>query len=401
MVRIEIRNFQSVAHEVVEVDGFSALAGRSNIGKSAIVRAVKAALTGSPVDNYVRHSPNCLRLLRGAKTCKCSCLVHIETEGLDLLWEKGDAVNRYEYNGTEHTVVGRGTPDFLLEDFGPVKLGDEKEILQVSDQFKPIFILNKPGTVAADILSDVAKLDQINSAIRLADKDRREAKATRKVREKDVLDLRMTLAGYDGLDGVVERVVELEELDRKAESVRVKSEKLERFLFSVLSVGQQIRDLKDVNLVKIPSIDSLTNGGEAFFALEEFVEDHENRAAAVLALEGVDVIELPSFQVLSSDAAHDKLVEWASKVELLREFFGKFQPVELIVVPDIEPLKENKESYLRLDSWATRVYEVSRALLQVKKELKDAIQEKRQLEAELGICPFCERPFDSGHECQE
>ena len=67
MVHIEIRNFQAITHEVIEVRGFSALAGRSNIGKSTIIRAVKAALTGAPVDSYVRHSSRCLRV-QGAKS---------------------------------------------------------------------------------------------------------------------------------------------------------------------------------------------------------------------------------------------------------------------------------------------------------------------------------------------
>ena len=48
MLDVEIRNFQSIDHVHLRVEGFTALVGRSNIGKSAVVRAVKAALTGYP-----------------------------------------------------------------------------------------------------------------------------------------------------------------------------------------------------------------------------------------------------------------------------------------------------------------------------------------------------------------
>jgi len=403
VVRIEINNFQSIAHEVIEVDGFSALAGRSNIGKSAVIRAIKAALTGSPVEGYVRHGPGCPRVIRGAKSCKCFCSVHIVAEGLDLLWEKGDAVNRYAYNGTEYTVVGRGTPEFLMEGFAPVQMGDEKDILQVSDQFKPIFILNKSGTVAADILSDVAKLDEINVATRMADKDRREAQATRKVREKDIVDLRAALAGYEGLDDTVALVEKLEELDRESEATHAKAQKLERFLVSVLSVGERIKSLKAVNQIVPPDIAPVVESGETYAAVKRLVAELEDRMASVASLDGLNEIEVPAFEAfLSSEAAYEKLIGWAAKVETLREFFDKFQGLEVVSLPEFESMEGVKEIFFRLDLWATRTQELALALLRVKEEFEAILREKDELADELGVCPACDQVFGSGHKlCQD
>ena len=67
-VDVEIRNFQSIEKATIKIDGFTVVVGRSNIGKSALVRAVKAALTGAPVSSFVRHSSGCLRKTKAAKT---------------------------------------------------------------------------------------------------------------------------------------------------------------------------------------------------------------------------------------------------------------------------------------------------------------------------------------------
>lgn len=399
MVRVEIKNFQSITHQVIDVDGFSALAGRSNIGKSAVIRAIKAALTGSPADNYVRHSISCPRVIKGAKSCKCFCSVHIKAEGLDLLWEKGDAVNRYVHNGTEHTVVGRGTPDFLTPGFSPVKLGEkEKGLLQVSDQFKPIFILDKPGTVAADILSDVAKLDQINVAIRLAEKDRKEARATRKVREKDIEDLSEALEGYEGLDGVAGQASDVEEVYQQVEAIKEKAEQLEQFIEAIFSVGQQLRDLKAVEQIKVPDISPLKEEDSKFTTLERLVAELHGKAQAVLALKGLEAIEIPEMESFSSSGVlYEKLVQWASKVDVLASFLDKIQKLLLLSLPEFGPLEETRDVYLRIVLWATQAYELSQALLQLKQELKGTLQEEAEILQEfdsLGmLCRECNRPL--------
>lgn len=397
MVRVEVKNFQSIEQEVIEIDGFSAVVGRSNIGKSAVVRAIKAALTGSSDDSYVRHGPLCLRLVKGTKTCKCSCTVHIIGPGLDLLWEKGDAVNRYVYNTVEHTVVGRGTPEFLADEFSLVKLGDEKELLQVSDQFRPIFILNRSGTVVADVLSDVAKLDQINVAARLAEKDRKEASATRKVREKDILELRGDLLKYDGLDDVLVRVGEVEDCDRRVDETSHRLDQLERFVESAYGVARRVKALDQVNAVVVPGIGSLVALGTAYQIMGGFELDLGQRMLAVAKLEGVEMVTIPSLdEFKATSAKHSKLVQWVLKIEHLKEFFDRTQKVNAVVPPALDGLASAQERYLRLHLWADKATAVARSVVDLKAALEAAIQAETEVLDEfksLGVCPTCNRGY--------
>src|SRR5512137_438933 len=108
MIEVEVRDFQSIERATIRIDGFTTLVGRSNIGKSAFVRAVQAAITGAPVGAYVRHAALCPRKTRKLKECRCQCSVHVKTEGFDMLWEKGDFINRYTFNGVVYDKVNQG-----------------------------------------------------------------------------------------------------------------------------------------------------------------------------------------------------------------------------------------------------------------------------------------------------
>jgi hypothetical protein len=399
---VEVKNFQSIAHEVIEIDGFSAVVGRSNIGKSAVVRAIKAALTGSSEDSYVRHGPLCLRIVKGSKTCKCSCTVHIVAPGLDLLWEKGDAVNRYVYNTVEHTVVGRGTPEFLADEFSLVKLGDEKELLQVSDQFRPIFILNRSGTVVADVLSDVAKLDQINVASRLAEKDRKDTAATRKVREKDVLDLRVSLAHYDGLDETVSQVGKAENLSREVDEAEERVEKLERLVETALGVARRIKSLEQVNAVVVPPIEALVQTGDKVLKLDAFKSALGDRTTAVDTLIGVESVEVPEFEECRTrGVSYEQLAHWADQLGTLQSFFERAKGIGTAIVPPLDALKTSFETYSRVGAWSDKILGAAKALLELKEALAQATTAETAVLAEfqqLGVCPTCNREYTVVHQ---
>lgn len=396
MIRVEIQNFQSIAKQVVEIDDFSVIVGRSNIGKSAVVRALKAAMTGSPVDAYVRHGDGCARIAKGNKTCKCYCSVHIKADGVDLLWQKGDAINRYVFNGEEHTVAGRGTPEFLEELFSPVKLGSEKTLLQVSNQFNPIFILNESGPAVADILSDVAKLDQINEAARLASKDRKEVKSTRKVREKDVKDLRSQLLPYAHLDKVLSKVEELAALEERVAAAQEKVDKLERLVERAGSVARRIRQLGSISKVSLPDIEPAVLLGEKADTFSEWVDEHQTKALEVDKLKGVGEVDLPDIEALGLSDTHQTLSKWTAKVTALKAFFAKTKALETSVLPDLGALENPAKTYQLLHRWVAQLQGVKAGYGSLKAALAEAEKQTKAASAEfdvLGVCPTCDQPI--------
>jgi hypothetical protein len=400
VVEVEIRNFQSIEKVSLKIDGFTVVVGRSNIGKSAIVRAVKAALTGAPVSSFVRHATSCLRKTKSAKTCKCFSSVHLKGDGMDLLWEKGDSINRYTYNGQVYDKAERGTPDFLQPAFSPVKVGDRHDLIQVADQFFPIFLLDQTGGTIADTLSDVAKLDRINVAMRLAEKDRKEALSTRKVRERDVVDLRNKLQVYEGLDDALEDAQRVVERQTAVERQERRLEEVERFLEQVAALAVIIRELEKVRLIVVPDIQPVLQVQERHNVLVRFTDYTEEREASVRALTGVDALEVPDLVGLL--AQRDMFAQfdlWYGHVVQLRDWILPWKTVEEKPVPVIEPLLDACKRLQAVEGWVARqeslqeqITVLEYALAEIEKETV-AIQE--EIDA-LGVCPTC---FRTLNEC--
>lgn len=404
MVRVEVHNFQSIEDAVVEIDGFSVVVGRSNIGKSALVRAIKAALTGAPAENYVRHGSQCQRLVKGAKSCKCFCSVRIQGPGLDLLWEKGDAINRYVHNGAEHTVVGKGTPDFLGPGFAPIFIGGDTAptLLQVADQFRPLFILDRSGTAVADVLSDVAKLDQINEASRSAERDRRERSAERKLREKDLNDLEQTLVLYDGLEAAVARVQAVEGMAEGVAALELKLAAVDRFAVALQAVTGSIRTLAPIETLEVPSPAMVIEQSARLRALTGWRRSFEARKELTASLEQAAGIAVPDCSsVIGHAESLAQLERWRARLVAVKTVFTRFKAVEDATVSAIGPLEASYATYRTMSVWSERVSGLEGALARLQKSLVAAEADEKTLLAEfkaLEVCPTCRQPIAiAGH----
>jgi hypothetical protein len=395
MLRVEVKNFQSIAAETVEITGFSVVVGRSNIGKSALVRAMKAALTGAPADNYVRHSMDCPRVVKGAKSCKCYCSVRIVGPQFDLLWEKGDSVNRYVFNGVEHTVVGKGTPEFLGPEFAPIYIGGDSTptLLQVADQFRPLFILDRSGTAVADVLSDVAKLDQINDAARAAEKDKRECSSTRKVRDKDLRELDHVLEQYEGLDTVIARVTDVEAMAAAVTALEERAAIVDRFALSVTQLTATMRSLLPVAKLEIPSVSPLIERSSQLRSLTRWRDQLQTKLEASKSLEIVGELVVPELGEATRLAARSRtLSRWGGQLATLKAAFVGLKEAQSAVVPEVAHLASMQLKAREMSIWASRLGVLRGGIAKLEKAVRDAASDETAVLVEfkeLEVCPTC------------
>ena len=114
-VKVGIKCFQSIDVLDFEVFGFTAITGRSNIGKSAIMRAISRSIMNDPVINMVR---------RGEKFVT----VELNSDKWGYKWEKGDGngINRYTIGDR---ILDKTGQNQLLEikemGFGSIRIGDD------------------------------------------------------------------------------------------------------------------------------------------------------------------------------------------------------------------------------------------------------------------------------------
>jgi hypothetical protein len=400
VIDVEVKNFQSIEHAAIQIQGFTALVGRSNIGKSAIVRAVKAALTGAPSTSFVRHTPGCPRKSKGAKTCKCHCSVHLKAENFDLLWEKGDAINRYTFNGQIYDKAERGTPDFLQPAYAPVKIGDDKELLQVADQFDPIFLLNQTGGVIADVLSDVAHLDRVNVATRLSEKDRREATATRKVREQDVVTLTQRLVLFDGLDSALATCRDVEDYLDVVEAAERNLATLDVFLERGAAIGFQMQVLEQAMLLEAPASAPLSSLSERHARVARFLQQLTERALIIRALQAIEGVMAPEPDPLQRHAAtFSNLDGWITKLRVFKAWMERTKVLDAAPAVGTEQLAAAMTAYVGLAGLAERHTTLTTLITTLSGQQTAMEAEGLALQAEwdaLGVCPTCTQPFHAG-----
>jgi hypothetical protein len=442
VIEIEISGFQSIEHISMCVEGFTALVGRSNIGKSAIVRAVKAALTGAVGTSFVRHDTTCARRLKGQKTCKCKASVHIKAEGLDLLWEKGDAINAYKVNGRDLNALERGYPEFLVpHGFAPVKLGENQELIQVSDQFSPPFLLRESGATVANLLSDVARLDAVNLATKLVEKDRREAASLRKTRDKDVLDLKAKLVAFDGLDDaangvgeVEERLQRMQEVDGKIRlfdgyittltegkremlalavvekvvipdpagltETQTKLLDVTRFHASALEQSTAIKAMQPLEKVNIPDPSGLATKWQSLVDVGLFQDRLEESQSAEASIAVVEAVFVPEITALArATESLGRFGTWLDRMRTFKAWFEDRRGIDQLKIPDPTILTEKANALDRVSTLAEKYRTLTNGVAALDKEIAELQAELTLLEAEvdaLGICPTCTRPLHEG-----
>jgi len=117
-------------------------------------------------------------------------------------WEKGKKINRYTLNGKVLDNVGRGVPpEVAAIGLQEVKAASDRLWPQIAEQFGGVlFLVDRPGSVVAEALSDVDRVGRLSDALRLSESDRRSVTSELKIRRKDAVALKEEFRTFEGLD---------------------------------------------------------------------------------------------------------------------------------------------------------------------------------------------------------
>lgn len=176
--------------------GVTALVGANNLGKSAVVAALRAAAYGQSADACIRH---------GAATAR----VEIGLEhGRVLVWERRRhgspkvVWRRLAPDGTVaiETAGARAVPDWVTADLGIAPMDDLD--VQLGHQKQPIFVLDQPPRRRAQILSVGRESGHLQAMqARYRDMVRADTEAVRRG-EAELAALEQRLAALAALDAV-------------------------------------------------------------------------------------------------------------------------------------------------------------------------------------------------------
>lgn len=281
-MKVEIHNYQSIEKVAIEPKGFTIIVGDSNVGKSALVRALVGAMANTLEAPSIRNG-------------KTGAFVSIEKDGHTILVERTPDTTSYVVDGQKFTKLARKScPAVEQLGFKAIKVGETELTPQwVVDQFDPLFILDEPASVAAGIITQASRLDVVSKASKAGSSELRSKKILMKTREQDKEIAERRLGLYKK---VPEFLVALKESKAKLEELKIE----ERTLLKLKEVKQE--------LIKSRGISSVLNKVSEFKVPELPVDltasiQSRKRIVGELAV-------VRKYQIVFKDLLAQKLYDW-------------------------------------------------------------------------------------------
>jgi len=175
-MKVTVEGYQSVAQSTeITVEGLTVITGESNIGKSAIIRAITALLENKLGHWFITDG-------------KANAQVTLESNGHQVSWFKSRKTTEYRVDGREHKKAGRSAPEEVDKlGFYQVSAQGAKYRPQISQQFdRPFIIGEKSPIVAAELLASNKQSAILARAIKIGKVTLAEETTTLGVREGEI-----------------------------------------------------------------------------------------------------------------------------------------------------------------------------------------------------------------------
>jgi DNA repair ATPase RecN len=362
VLKLSVKNIQAIEEASIEVEGFTGIVGRSNSGKSALIRGLFAALTNKSPKGIFRYN-----------TKESQVNLDDETRNIHIEWRKGDSINMYNVNGKEHTKVGKEPPPEIADwGFKTIKVNDETLDVQFARQHQYLFLLDKSGGFVAEFISKITKADILTGALKDCESDLRKANESIKHNDKEVEKLNQDLSKFDSLDYYHDRVKNI--IEAKSDLLKQSAE--------IKQIEEWCKQ-KEVFVLEYKKLGETPDIVEFQFDISELkkikdwsdeVEEQKNKLISARKVD-VDILKVfeDYFQLLKKSNSDIPSIPKA-------EF-------NLDGIKEIQDLIEEKDS---LDFDKEQIEEdldnACSQIIELEKQMKS-------LEKQLGKCPLCKHDF--------
>jgi DNA repair ATPase RecN len=220
LLRVRVRDFQSVADTGIDLGRFTVLLGPSNSGKSAFLRGLRACLRNTIIPGNVRQG-----------TSRALITAWFDDGAVEIERGKSLSIYRLTRDTVEtFTKSGRTVPDDVAAFIALPSIADVDATFAF--QFDKPFLLAEPGSQVAGVLGSLTNVALLHAAVREANRRRSEASHLIRTRTADLAEHTTRLATYDDLparaqvlDEAEQRFAALQEAHQRLSAIRTHIER--------------------------------------------------------------------------------------------------------------------------------------------------------------------------------
>ena len=386
-MKIKISNFQSIEYCELEIpkNSFTCIVGPSNIGKSAIRRALCCLLYNTSDASYIRT---------GAKECSVEVIFE---SGTKVRWFRNDN-NAGCYDITGYPLfnkLNKTVPKPILDEgFRELVLSKDKVNVQIASQFSNIFLLNDSGSKITEVFSNLGNLNKIIAANRSCSSDLKSDKSKISIRKDDLILIKEKINGFKDLDKNLDFVGTIRNSFESLKKISELKDKAKNFYTALISSVEKVKILKPVNSITLDPFDIDLN---KFFKIKELLKKYEKVSLNLSYYSNINKKEIET--TLGSE--YDlflKLVKLSSSYNRAVNRLAQYSKVKEVTEFNIDT-----EKVIKLKSMLDRVFKSKEAILDLRENIKKADielslfeKEKIEIHKTLKVCPLCD---NKGFSC--
>jgi exonuclease SbcC len=267
--KLIVKNFQSHEKTLLEfVKGVNVIVGRSQSGKTALVRALQWCLF---------NRPSGFRFNR--EGCESPTTVTVEVDGKRIRHIKEKRSNIYHINKKVFSKVGRDVPDLVKQTLNVSELN-------VQSQLDSHFLITSSPGIVAKTINRITKFDKIDAWTKKLTRKINSLSAERDMLDGEIKDIGEEIKRFKGLAGINTKIQSLKGLDSHVTSCENEIDDLSSMVDSLEQAKQDISWAGEIEKLKAKckgaevleqKIDELTEQEEALELYVHTVELLQNQ----------------------------------------------------------------------------------------------------------------------------
>jgi hypothetical protein len=383
-IDVTIKDFQSIKELNIEIKGFSVITGKSNIGKSAIIRSIYSSLVNGPVGGLVNKDSTFTSVTMTSKEW-------------GFKWEKGGGINRYTIGFDKYDKVGAGQFELIRNiGFGSVRLGDREVYPWYASQFKPLFLLDETGPSLSDFISDVSRLNVLQEAITINVRTKKKYIDLSRIKTDEIENDNKLLLSLIGLDDLIELEVDIDHQIQSIHELENKILNMENYYRDLEYNASKIRKLSDVSSISIEA--DLDQQFLDFKNLSSIWYSLDTAAKSVIAVKNISVINIPNMSNAIVDEINilKELDHYDSLSSSIQKLSDKID-LPNVVDFDLEHYKDVCSLSETMNLCINNINEYENEL----KSIHANLQKIQNELSSISICPTCKQPVSDNHVIHE